>query len=112
MSTFIKLLVTALLLNACFQGGRSAWGFYQFQDSVQEAVLFSTTQTAEQLKTRIVGIAAEMDIELDPETLSVVYQSLQAKINAEYTDEVAVLPGATKFKWRHVLALNQRRMAY
>ena len=35
MSTIIKLLITALVLNACFQGGRSAWGFYQFQDEVQ-----------------------------------------------------------------------------
>lgn len=112
MSTFIKLLVTALVVNACFQGGRSAWGFYQFQDNVQQAVLFSTTQTAEQLKTRIVGIATEQQVQLDPETLSVTFQGTQARIKAEYTDDVALLPGGAKFKWRHTLDVSQRRMAY
>ena len=41
MSTFLKLAFTALVLNACVQAGRSAWTFYQFEDSVQQAVLFS-----------------------------------------------------------------------
>jgi hypothetical protein len=112
MSTIIKLLITALVLNACFQGGRSAWGFYQFQDEVQQAVLFSTTQSADQLKARIANAAAEMQKELDPETFSVAYLGTQAKIKAAYTDEVALLPGGPKYKWLHELDVDMRRMAY
>ena len=112
MSTIIKLFITALVLNACFQGGRSAWGFYQFQDEVQQAVLFSTTQTADQLKARIAIAASEMQKELDPETFSVAYLGTQAKIKAAYTDDVPLLPGAPKYKWVHELDIDMRRMSY
>lgn len=112
MSTVIKLIVTALILNACFQGGRSAWGFYQFQDAVQQAVLFSTTQTADQLKGRIAAIAREQQIELDQPSLSVAYVNTQARIKASYVDDVALLPGGRPYKWEHALDIDMRRMAY
>lgn len=112
MSTVIKLVITALLLNACVQGGRSAWGFYQFQDAVQQAVLFSTKDSPEQLRGRIAALAEEQGLALDPETLSVSYVSTQARIKASYVDDVALLPGGPPYKWAHVLDLDMRRMAY
>ncbi len=112
MSTIIKLLMTVLVLNACFQGGRSAWSFYEFQDQVQQAVLFSTRQTADQLKARVAAIADEMQKELEPETFTVAYQGTQARINAGYTDAVPLLPGGFHYKWRHALAIDMLRMSY
>ncbi|MEZ5415833.1 MAG: hypothetical protein R2708_00620 [Vicinamibacterales bacterium] len=112
MSTVIKLVVTALILNACVQGGRSAWGFYQFQDSVQQAVLFSTRESPDQLRARIAAIAQEQGIELDADTLSVSYLATQARIKAEYVDDVRLLPGGPPYNWTHVLDLDMRRMAY
>lgn len=112
MTTFIKLVITALILNACFQGGRSAWGFYEFQDAVKEAVLFSTTQSPEQLKKKIVAIASEQQIDLDPATVTVSYVSTQARIKASYIDDVALVPGGHSYKWQHALDLEMRRMAY
>jgi hypothetical protein len=112
MSTIIKLLITALIVNACFQGGRSAWGYYQFQDAVQQAVLFSTTQTAEQLKARIANIANEQRVALDPATFSVAYQGTQARIKASYTDDVHLVPGGYVYKWLHALDVDMRRMPY
>lgn len=111
MSTIIKLIFTALIMNACVQAGRSSWGFYDFQDSVQQAVLFSTTQTAEQLKGRITKVALEKNINLAPESVSVRYLSTQALVKASYTDDVALLPGYV-YKWTHELDLDMRRMAY
>lgn len=112
MSTVIKLVITALILNACFQGGRSAWGYYQFQDAVQQAVLFSTTQSPDQLKKRILAIASEQQIDLDPATVSVAYMSTQARIKAAYVDDVSLLPGGHAYKWEHALDIDMRRMAY
>ena len=112
MTTFIKLVITALILNACFQVGRSAWGFYQFQDAVQQAVLFSTSQTPEQLKKRIIAIAAEQDIELAPDAVSVSYISTQARIKAAYVDDVPLVPGGHAYKWEHAMDIDMRRMAY
>ena len=112
MTTFIKLVITALILNACFQGGRSAWGFYQFQDAVQQAVLFSTAQSPEQRKKKSVAIANEQQIDLDPATVSVSYVSTQARIKASYVDDVALVPGGHAYKWEHAIDLDMRRMAY
>ena len=79
---------------------------------MQQAVLFSTTQTADQLKARISGIAEEQRLKLDPETFSVVYEGMAAVITASYADDVALVPGGPKYKWRHDLDVNMRRMAY
>ena len=65
MSTIIKLIFTALLLNACVQAGRSSWNFYQFQDSVQQASLFSGRETPEQLKARVLALAREQQVPID-----------------------------------------------
>ena len=88
MSTFLKLALTALVLNACVQSGRSAWTFYQFEDSVQQAALFSQNQTAPQVKARIVQLAGQYQVPIDPEAVEVTYAGTQARISGAYTDQV------------------------
>jgi hypothetical protein len=112
MATFFKLVVAALVLNACVQLGRSSWTFFQFQDAVQQAVLFSTNQTAEQLRVRINEIAREMALPVDPETVNVTFQNVQARVSARYVDNVSLLPGGYVYKWTHALDVDMRRMAY
>ncbi len=112
MSTIIKLIFTALVLNACVQAGRSSWNFYQFQDAVQQATLFSGKETPEQLKARVMAIAGEQQVPLDAESVSVSYQATQARVKGSYTDEVKLVPGAYVFKWTHELNLDVRRVPY
>lgn len=112
MATFIKLVIAAFVVNACVQLGLSAWTFFQFQDAVQQAVLFSTNQTAEQLKGRVSEIARDMQLPIDPQSLSVSYQHVQARITATYVDDVPLVPGGYQYKWTHALDLDMRRMAY
>jgi hypothetical protein len=112
MSTFIKLIFTALVLNACVQAGRSSWNFYQFQDSVQQATLFSGKETPEQLKARVIVIAGEHQVPLEPETVVVSYQATQARVKGSYTDDVRLVPGAYIYKWTHELDLDIRRVPY
>jgi hypothetical protein len=112
MSTVIKLVVTAFVLNACVQLGRSTWTFFQFQDAVQQAVLFSTNQTAEQLKVRVNEIARDLQVPVDPQTVSVTFQNVQARITASYVDDVRLVPGGYVYKWTHAMDLDMRRMAY
>ena len=86
MSTFLKLAFTALVLNACVQAGRSAWTFYQFEDSVQQAVLFSPSQTAAagEGPDRAAGQpAAGAD---RPDAVEVTYAGTQARVTGAYTD--------------------------
>jgi DNA-binding transcriptional regulator YbjK len=112
MSTLFKLVVTAFVLNACVQLGRSTWTYFQFQDAVQQAVLFSTNQTAEQLKVRVSEIARDLQVPVDPQTVSVTFQNVQARITASYVDNVRLVPGGYVYKWTHAMDLDMRRMAY
>lgn len=112
MATFFKLAIAAFVLNACAQLGISAWTFFQFQDAVQQAVLFSTNQTAEQLQARVSEIGRDMQLPIDPKSLSVSFQQVQARITASYVDEVPIVPGGYQYKWTHALDLDMRRMMY
>jgi hypothetical protein len=112
MATFFKLALTALVLNACFQAGRSALAFYQFEDSVQQAVLFSAKETPPQVKARIVELAVEQQVPLDPDVVEVKFSGTQARVTGEYTDAVRLVPGAFVYDWTHVLDLDVRRMPY
>lgn len=112
MSTFLKLAFTALVLNACFQFGRSAWTFYQFEDSVQQAALFSASQTAPQVKARISQLIGQHQVPLDPDAVQVEYAGTQARITGAYTDKVAVVPGVYAYDWTHALDLDVRRVPY
>ena len=112
MSTIIKLIFTALLLNACVQAGRSSWNFYQFQDSVQQATLFSGRETPEQLKARVLALAREHQVPIDVETVSVAFQATQARVKGSYVDDVKLVPGAYVYKWTHEINLDVRRVPY
>ena len=112
MSTIIKLIFTALVLNACVQAGRSSWNFYQFQDAVQQATLFSGKETPEELKARVMAIAGEQQVPLGVETVSVTFQATQARVKGSYTDEVMLLPGGPPYMWTHELSLDVRRVPY
>ena len=112
MSTVIKLIITALIVNACVQGGRSAWTFYQFQDSVQQATLFSARETPEQLKARVLALAVEQEVPIDPDTVTITFQATQARVKGAYTDAVKLLPAGPPYEWTHELSLDVRRVPY
>jgi hypothetical protein len=112
MSTLLKLALAALVLNACVQFGRSAWTFYQFEDSVQSAALFSQNQTAPQVRARIVQLVGQYDVPMDPEAVEVTYAGTQARISGAYTDKVKVVPGVYVYDWTHSLNLDIRRVPY
>jgi len=112
MSTILKLIATALVLNACVQAGRASWNFYQFQDAVQQATLFSGKETPEQLKARVLAIAGEQQVPIEADSVSVTFQATQARVTGNYTDDVKLLPGGPPYKWTHELNLDVRRVPY
>ena len=112
MTTILKLLFTALVVNACVQAGRSSWTFYQFEDAVQQAALFSGKGTPDELKARVVAIAGEQQVPLDAETVSVAYQATQTRVRASYVDDVRLVPGGYVYQWNHVIDLDVRRVPY
>lgn len=99
MKTIIKLLVAAILVTAAVQGGRAALKHYAFVDALQEAMLFAGSRTEEELSERVLEIAADHEIPLDPAALTVRRLPFQVTIDAPYTDTVDLLPGLYQRTW-------------
>ena len=92
MKTIIKLLVTALVVNATVRLGQSAWAQYQFRDSVQELVLFGSAETPTELKQEIIAEAAEQGVPVGVDDVMVDRQGMLTTAEASYVDPVEVFP--------------------
>ena len=92
MKTIIKLLVAALIVNATARLGLSAWTQYQFRDSVQELVLFGSSETPTELKKEIIEEAAEQGVPVDDDDVVVDRQGMLTTAEASYVDEIELFP--------------------
>jgi hypothetical protein len=92
MKLFVKLLIVALIVNAAWRLGSVYYSHYQFEDSVREA-LIGRRQTDDQLRRRILELAADNDIPLDEGGFSIRRGDRHIYVNGGYERGVAVLPG-------------------
>jgi hypothetical protein len=99
MKTIIQIAVAAILLIASVQGGRAALKHYQFVDAIQEAMLFASSRTEDQIADRVMELATDHQIPLEPANLVVQREPYQIIIDAPYTDTVNVLPGFYTRSW-------------
>jgi hypothetical protein len=114
MKTIIQIGVAAILITASVQGGRAALKHYQFVDAIQEAMLFASSRTEVQIADRVLELAGDHQIPLEPAKLSVSREPYAINIDAPYTDTVNVLPGFYSRKWDfetkvHVRLLEDHR---
>ena len=92
MKTIIKLLVAALIVNATARLGLSAWTQYQFRDSVQELVLFGSSETPTELKKEILEEAGDQGVPVDDDDVVVDRQGMLTTAQATYVDEIELFP--------------------
>jgi hypothetical protein len=90
------------------QGGRAALKHYAFVDSIQEAMLFASSRNEDQIADRVIELANEQEIPLDPEKLTVQRLPYQIVIDAPYSDVVNVLPGVYSRMWDFETKVNVR----
>ena len=99
MKSIIKIALGFVLVIAAFQGARAALKHYTFVDAIQEAMLFGSSRNEAQITEKVIDLAAEYEIPLDPELLSVTREPFLITIEAPYTDTVNLLPGFYSRKW-------------
>ena len=88
----IELLFVAALGYALFHVVPVYWNNYKFEDGVKELASFAATKTEDELRDRVMKLAAENDVPLAAGDL-VVHQSADAtEILAPYTEKIQVLP--------------------
>jgi hypothetical protein len=92
MKTLIKLLIVALLVNACYHVGVAYWEFYEFEDAIEKTIQFSQRATPAELTSGVMELAKERGIPLDESSLKVTRSARHVVVDAAYERSVDVAP--------------------
>jgi hypothetical protein len=93
MTTIIKLVLALALITAAFQGARTMMNNYQFEDAVEQALLFAPNASDAEVVQHIVGLAGDYDLPIAAEDIEVSQHGADRVVNITYTTEVAFIPG-------------------
>ena len=102
MRTILKLLIAALVINAAYRVGIVYWDHYQFEDAVQQLAQFAERATEQEIAERVIELAANSDIPIDEDALTVTRGQRRIQVAGAYTRPVAVAPGYTR-QWDFTL---------
>ena len=92
MKTVLKLLLVAIVINACVRGGMAAAGYFRFKDAAQQAVLFGSDSTPEEIQLLIVERAQALKLPVVPENIQVSRQGGRTWADASYHQDIEVFP--------------------
>ena len=101
MKTIVKLVIAVLVLTCCFQAARYALNNFQFEDAVQQRLLFDTRATDAEVVNTVLRIAREHSIvELKEDDVSVQMIGQDRVVDMPYTVTIPLLPGVWEYPWQ------------
>jgi hypothetical protein len=95
MRTFVRILKVVLALavvNAAARAGYATWKNIELKESAQRLVLFGREQPEESLRASVLARAAELELPVTAEQVSVRRQDLKTVIDVAYDTPVEVFP--------------------
>lgn len=99
MKTIIKLVVTLVILTACFQASRYYFNNFQFEDAAQQRLLFETRASDAEVVGIVMKLAEEYQLPLQEENVSVRMVGQDRVVDMEYTETVPLVPGVFSYPW-------------
>jgi uncharacterized membrane protein len=99
MTTIIKLLVAALILNAVAQASLAAYKSYTFEDSVHEALLFAPSAADADIIERIGGLADEQEVPLETSKINITRTPNEVRVQMSYVEDISLVPGIYRKAW-------------
>jgi len=92
----IKLAIAALLANATWHVMSAYLSHYKFRDAVQQTTLFGNDKTVAELEKRILDLAAEYDVPLSADDVTVKRDLRHTITDGSYTRPIDLLPGYSR----------------
>ena len=93
MTTIIKLVLALALLTAAFQGARATMSNYQFEDAVEQTLLFAPNASDAEVTEKVVTLAEEYGLPVSAEDVTISQRAADRMVDISYTTEVAFIPG-------------------
>jgi hypothetical protein len=93
----LSLIIFLLVMNAGVRVGMVYFHHQQFKDALSELSIFSGTKTEEVVKAKVMELAAEHKIPLDPDFIEITRQNVpgigdHSVIKVSYAVNVKVFP--------------------
>jgi len=96
----IRRLVALVVVLAVVYAGWNVgvvWSHYRkFQDDVRNVALFGNDKSDDDLTAKVMDLASQNQVPLQPEAVSVTRHAGEVTIAAHYTQMVKILPGYTR----------------
>jgi len=108
MKSILKIALGLLVVTMAVQGGRAAMKHYTFVDAIHEAMVFGSGGNEAELADRVMELAADYEIPLDPERLTVTRAPFNIQVDAPYTDTVNLIPGVYSRTWDYHAGVSVR----
>lgn len=92
LKRLVELVIAAAVLYAGYHAAVVYLHHYQFQDGLEETARFGRGRSDEQLRERVMQLAAEYEIPLAPEAVVIQTDANATRIAAPYTARIKLLP--------------------
>ena len=99
MKTLIKIVLSLVVLTACFNAGRVALNNFAFEDAVHEGLLFDQRANDSEIVDMIMKLADEYLIPIDPKDISIRQVGQDVIVDMTYTTNVVLVPGVIQRDW-------------
>jgi hypothetical protein len=93
LKTLIQLLIAALVLHGCVRMGGAVWRNLEFKDAVEQEARFAGAAPTEALHQRILELAVEHEIALDPGDVRVERKGQDTYVATSYTESIPLAFG-------------------
>jgi hypothetical protein len=108
MGTIIKLVIGLLVITGAFSAGRTFLNNYQFEDAVQQGMLFDPRADDAEVKAMVMKLANDYEIPLTVEGIGIRTQGQSVVVTLTYTDTVVVIPGIYSTTWDFAPSISTR----
>ena len=99
MKTILKIVIGLAVVVACFNASRAALNDYQFQDEVQQGLLFNPRASEEEIIAMVMKNAMEYEIPIEESGIAVKLVGQDVRAEMTYTKSVVLIPGVFSKEW-------------
>jgi hypothetical protein len=109
MTTVIKFVIAALILNAAGRAGMAAFDHYQFVDAAHEAMVFAPNASDKQLVASVARLAREHYVPITEDDISLRHHGPDIIIEFSYSKDVNLAPGYSR-RWTFEPSISVRSL--
>jgi len=111
MKTIIKIVITLVVLTACFNAGRALLNNFQFEDAVQQKLLFESRASDADVVAIVMDLATQHALPLAESDVTVRMVGQDRVVEMPYTMDVALVPGIYTHPWQFAPKASTRMLA-